>query len=137
MVSDNAKIPADDVMVFLKMMEKFETPLFDQSWRTFQKLSKECPDFFGWRQRCRDGSVAFGEFDRVASLYEIAGILVKRGALNEDLWFDAAPSSLGVWQKMAAWVRGYQNETANPLAYKNVEWLGLRHEQWLATKASG
>jgi hypothetical protein len=121
---------SEDVMIFLKVLERFESPEYERAMRQFQKLAAECPDFTTFRMRAPRGSEAFSDFDRVLCAYEVAGSLIKHNALNEDLFFDILPSVIRIWQSAQPWVNGLRKESGDQATFENVEWLAERMEEW-------
>ena len=125
----------DDVMVFLRVLERFETPQYEQAYREFLQLAQDCPDYDSLKVRAPQGSAAYADIvDRVLCAYELAAVLIKRGALNEDLFFDIMTPASNIWQKAEAWIRGLQHEF-NPHTFANVEWLAARETEWCREQA--
>ncbi len=62
--------------------------------------------------------------------YEIAGALIKRGALNEDLFFDVISSVNRLWRTAQPWVNGLRDEMEDPAIFDNVEWLADHMQEW-------
>jgi hypothetical protein len=65
--------------------------------------------------------------------YEGAGVLVSRGLLHEDVYFDAPFALELVWPKVGS-VIDEMREQLDPAAWENVAWLAKRYEAWSKTK---
>ena len=66
----------------------------------------------------------------VLEFFEAAGVLVSRGLLHEDVFFDAPFGLDGAWPKVERLVASVQKETGDPAAWENVQWLGRRYQVW-------
>jgi len=67
----------------------------------------------------------------VMGFYESAGVLVSRGLLHEDVFFDAPYNFDTVWPKLKAIVSEWQAAAEDPAVWENFNWLGLRYDAWL------
>ncbi len=73
------------------------------------------------------------EFDYVAQLrefYETAGVLVTRGLLDENLFFDISYHIQPVWDKLGPVIKDWRKSADNPAIEENMEWLAKRFETW-------
>lgn len=66
--------------------------------------------------------------------FESAGVLVSRGLLHEDVFFDAPFALELVWAKIGTILDEWQAAAGDPAVWENVAWLGKRNEVWLKTK---
>jgi hypothetical protein len=66
--------------------------------------------------------------------YESAGVLVSRGLLHEDVFFDAPFGLEMVWAKIGTILDEWQAAANDPAVWENVAWLGKRQEIWLKTR---
>jgi len=119
----------DEVMVYLKVLERFETPAYASAWRFFRQLSAQCPDYETFKIQCPLWSEPYAQFDLVMCSYETAAILLKHQALNEDLVFEQLPRVIDVWQTSEPWVRGLRHDYRAGL-FASVEQMAVRMEQW-------
>lgn len=71
----------------------------------------------------------FAEF---LGFYEGAGVLVSRGLLHEDVYFDAPFALELVWPKVSPIIEEMQ-ERLDPAAWENVAWLAKRYDAWRST----
>jgi hypothetical protein len=65
--------------------------------------------------------------------YEGAGVLVSRGLLHEDVYFDAPFAFELVWRRIGPILEQWQAAAGDPAAWENVAWLGKRYETWSKT----
>ncbi|HYB26251.1 MAG TPA: hypothetical protein VEF89_06540 [Solirubrobacteraceae bacterium] len=72
----------------------------------------------------------FAEF---LGFYEGAGVLVSRGLLHEDVYFDAPFALELVWPKVGR-IIDEMRETVDPAAWENVAWLAERYDAWRKTR---
>jgi len=72
----------------------------------------------------------FAEF---LGFYEGAGVLVSRGLLHEDVYFDAPFALELVWPKVGP-IIDEMREKLHPAAWENVAWLARRYETWSNTR---
>jgi len=72
----------------------------------------------------------FAEF---LGFYEGAGVLVSRGLLHDDVYFDAPFALELVWPKVGS-IIDEMREQLDPAAWENVAWLAKRYEAWSKTK---
>ena len=80
-------------------------------------------------QRYPRGSRERHLFAEFLGFYEGAGVLVSRGLLHEDVYFDAPFALELVWAKVGA-IIDEMREKVDPAAWENVAWLGKRYEVW-------
>jgi hypothetical protein len=81
-----------------------------------------------FEQKFPAGSAGAKNLNLAAGHFETAGVLVRRGLLNENLFFDRfliAP----FWDRAKKVVKGSQKKY-NPLIGENFEWLARRAEGW-------
>jgi hypothetical protein len=68
-------------------------------------------------------------FAELLGFYEGAGVLVSRGLLHEDVYFDAPFALELVWPRVGAIIDEMQ-EKLHPAAWENVAWLARRYDVW-------
>ena len=69
-------------------------------------------------------------FSTVCNFFELCAVLVLRGYLNEDLFFDLGFGLDIIWKKVKPMMDGFRKETSMRM-YENFELLYKRHEEWL------
>jgi len=65
--------------------------------------------------------------------YESNGVLVSRGLLHEDVFFDAPFALDLVWGRVGPIIEEWQEATGEPGIWENVAWLGKRYKVWYET----
>ena len=60
-------------------------------------------------------------------------MLVSRGLLHEDVFFDAPFAFELVWRRIGTILDEWQAAVQDPAAWENVAWLGKRYEVWSKT----
>ena len=74
------------------------------------------------------GSEGWNNFLSIAGFYEMVGVLVKYGTINEDMVLDFHST---VWNKLGPLVKGLQKERESPRILENYEYLAKRKAEWL------
>lgn len=74
------------------------------------------------------GSEGWNNFLSIAGYYEMVGVLVKYGTINEDMVLDFHST---VWSKLGPLVKGFQKERESPRFFENYEYLAKRKAEWL------
>jgi hypothetical protein len=117
----------DDAEIFLKMMDSFRTPATEQAMRWFM-VEFNADDYNDFMTKYPRESEGYLNIGRILGQFEMAGVLVSHGLLNENLYFDA--SGIGfVWPKLEKIVLGMQKEMG-PALWENAAWLANRQKQW-------
>jgi hypothetical protein len=66
----------------------------------------------------------------IIGFFEAAGVLVSRGLLHEDVFFDA-PFALGaIWPRLKPILEEWRAASEDPAELENFYWLGRRYEVW-------
>ncbi len=91
--------------------------LSDLSAQDYESFKKKYPS----RSRARE------HFATVAGFFELAGLLVERKLLNEDLFFDTFNVS-AFWAKAKEIVKGMRRD--RPRIYENFELVSNRKIRW-------
>ena len=113
-----------DVETLLKLYEIYDRNrdsaiwfLTDLSARDYKSFKKKYPS----RSRARV------HFATVAGFFELAGILLERRLLNEDLFFDTFNVS-AFWGKAKGIIKGMRQD--RPRIYENFELVDTRKTRW-------
>jgi hypothetical protein len=128
-VAEDRRVAPDEVMVYVRVLDRFETPAYERAWRFFRELAGACPDYESFRARCPLWSEPYAQFDRVLCTYETAAVLIRHGGLHEGLFFEQIPRVVDVWAAAAPWVQGLRQDCRAGL-FRSVEWLAARMERW-------
>ncbi len=76
------------------------------------------------------GSVERTYLTSVMAFFESVGVLVSRGLLNEDVFFDAPLGFEMLWPMVKHIIADWQTGAGDPAAWENVQWLGIRMDSW-------
>ncbi len=87
-------------------------------------------EYVKFKERYPRGSVERRKFTTVCNFFELCGVLVLRGHLNEDLFFDMGFGLDIMWSKVKPIMSGFRADTS-PRMYENFELLYRKHEEWL------
>lgn len=69
------------------------------------------------------GSDGWNYFISIASYYELVGVLVKYGTINEEMVLDFHYTA---WDKLGPLVKGFQKAFGSPSWFKNYEFLAQK-----------
>ena len=81
------------------------------------------------------GSEENAFFRMAVSYWDMAASLVNHGLLKEDLFFENTGEFWLAWEKIRHLAPAIREARKNPLAWKNLETLARKYEQWMATRA--
>ncbi len=80
-----------------------------------------------YRKKYPGSSRERGYFTAICGFFELSGVLVKRGLLDEDLFFDVF-NPRPYWERARATIQGMKKD--RPHIYENFEFLTRRREEW-------
>jgi hypothetical protein len=100
------------------MIEKFQAD-------SLEELRKQLPQ----------GSEESAFFRMAISYWDMAASLVNHGLLKEELFFENTTEFWLIWEKVRHLVPGLREARKNPLAWRNLETLARKYEQWMAARA--
>jgi hypothetical protein len=81
------------------------------------------------------GSEENAFFRMAVSYWDMAASLVNHGLLKEDLFFENTAEFWLIWEKVKHLAPALREARKNPLAWKNLETLARKYEQWMAARA--
>ena len=81
------------------------------------------------------GSENSALFRMTVTYWDMAASLVNHGLINEDLFFENTGEFWGVWDKIRKVAPTLREKNKNPMAWKNLETLAEKYEQWMAKRA--
>ena len=81
------------------------------------------------------GSEENAFFRMALSYWDMAASLVNHGLLKEELFFENTAEFWLMWEKVGHLAPAIREARKNPLAWKNLETLAHKYEQWMATRA--
>jgi len=121
-----------DAELMIQLYTIGHSPEMRKVWNWVLELEKqEYEDFI---KKNPIGSEGWNNFLSIAGFYEMVGILVKYGTINEDMVLDF--SSL-VWNKLGPLVKGFQKERKSPRFFENYEYLAKKKAEWEKTHPAG
>ena len=74
-------------------------------------------------------------FRMAVSYWDMAASLVNHGLIKEDLFFENTGELWLAWEKVRHLAPGIREARKIPIAWKNLETLARKYEQWMATRA--
>ena len=74
-------------------------------------------------------------FRMAVSYWDMAASLVNHSLIKEDLFFENTSEFWLIWEKMRHLAPALRESRKNPLAFKNLETLARKYEQWMAARA--
>jgi len=135
--ANKTKTPTiDDVNILLRLAELYNTAIdFEAAEWFWAKMHKdEIPSSIQeFKDKYPQGSREFQLFERFTSKFELAGLLIKYGFLNEDLYFDRFGSLRTEWERSKDVIIGIRKEWDDPHFRENFELLSIRASKWLET----
>ena len=127
-----------DAMLFMEYYKLWDTPLDGEAWTFFRSLHADgvLDSFSRFSERVPRSSHEYVLFDRVCCSFEQAGVLMKHGLMNPDLYFDAWANPAPAWERARIAIEGLRDQLGNDELYANFEWLARRAEAWYGTHSS-
>jgi hypothetical protein len=126
----------DDVNILLRLSELYNTAIdFEAAEWFWAKTHKdEIPSSIQeFKDKYPQGSRDFQLFERFTSKFELAGLLIKYGFLNECLYFDRFGSLRTEWERSKDVIMGIRKEWDDPQFRENFELLSVRASKWFET----
>jgi hypothetical protein len=123
-----------DLLLRLYDMRREEKLRQAREWffREFQANSMD--DLY---KRFPSGSKENDYYRMVVSYWEMAGSIVKRGLINEELFFEHSGEIWAVWSKIKQLVPEARTAWKNPHLYRNLEATAEKYEQWMEARSPG
>lgn len=118
----------EEARVFLHLVELTFTPHYAtaRDWYLGKFETKDLADF---RNKYPDDSDEFARFWTVLGWFETAGVLMKNGRLNSDLFFQRY--AVGpFWTKAKIVVHSLRKESGHKELFEHFEWLVRREQNW-------
>jgi len=83
------------------------------------------------------GSKENDYFRMAVSYWDMAGSIVNRGLINEELFFENNTELWILWSKVAHLAPERRAALKNPLVWHNLETLASKYEKWMEKRAPG
>ena len=125
------RVTRDDINMLLKLAELYNTNYDFEATEWFWKEYKETTTFEEFRNKYPQGSKGAQLFERFTSKFELAGILIEYGFLNENLYFDRYGDIQIEWESSRSVISGIRKEWNYPRFRENFELLAIRGRKWL------
>jgi len=120
-VANQAKKDLDTLLVLYQMYDRHREALL---WFLHELSAKDYSDY-----RIKYAGTSKGRmyFTSVCGFFELAGVLVNRRMLSEDLFFDVF-NPTPFWQRAKSIVEGMRQ--GRPHIYENFELLSEKRKRW-------
>jgi hypothetical protein len=103
-----------------------------REWMMGKFQANSVEDLF---ERYPPGSEEDAFFRMDLSYWDMAASLVNHGLLKEELFFENTMEPWATWEKVKHLAPALREARKNPLAWKNLETLARKYEQWMAVRA--
>jgi hypothetical protein len=117
-----------DTETLFRLMQTFSTPEDHEAGLWFDK-NFSAKDYAEFKSKYPVGSPEYHHIGHVLAAYEVAGVLISHGLLNENLYFDSF-DVMHTWNKVKDIIPDWQKE-AGPALWENYVWLAKRYQWWL------
>ena len=121
-----------DAELLIRLWENGNHPERRKAWYWAMELEEQSYEEFIKENPI--GSDGWDNFISIAGYFEMVGVLVKYGTINEDMVLDL--HSL-VWDKLGPLVKGFQKERESPRYFENYEYLAKKKTEWAKTHPAG
>jgi hypothetical protein len=128
-----AEVTHDDINMLLKLAELYNTNYdFEAAeWFWGEYNREKTTTFEEFRNKYPQGSKGAQLFERFTSKFELAGVLVEYGFLDENLYFDRYGAVQTEWENTKSVIYGIRKEWNDPRFRENFELLAIRGSKWL------
>ena len=126
-----AKPTTKDAELIFDLLELVGTER-SQEARAWVLREFSAADYDGFIEKYPQGSKEFQHVTTVLGFFEVAGVLVSHGLVNEDLFFDLGFGIGLFWPKLAPIIPGWRKATSAAF-WENAVWLEERSQVWSKT----
>ena len=125
----SSRVTAQDVDILFRFAELYNTEYDFQAaeWFLGQFHEKTIEEF---TSKYAHGTREYQFFERYTSKFELAGLLVEKGFLNPDLFFDRYGSLQEEWNKCKPIIYGLRERWNEPRHRENFELLVEMGRKW-------
>ena len=123
---------SEDAHIYLQLLEMSQQAQFIES-RRWVAHELDAENLKALNTKHPEGSVERSRVSSVLGFYESVGVLVSRGLLHEDLFFDAPLGFEHVWARAEVLVLDWQRSANDESVFENLVWLARRYENWRET----
>jgi hypothetical protein len=127
-------ITTEHMDMLLRLGEQYNTNYdFEASQWFWSKLHQnEIPSTIEeFENKYPQGSREFQLFERFTSKFELAGLLIEYGFLDEDLYYDRYGGLQAEWERAKPIIYGIRKEWNDPRFRENFELLAKKGYEWL------
>ena len=125
-------VTEDDIEMLLELAEVYNTAYdFEAAEWYWGEYNRVVTSFEEFRNKYAQGSKGAQLFERFTSKFELAGILIEYGYLDEDLYFDRYGGAQAEWEGTKAVIYGIRKEWNDPRFRENFELLARKGSKWL------
>lgn len=103
-----------------------------RAWFTQEFQAKSMEEFAA---QCPPGSEHNTFFRMTVSYWEMAASIVNHGLIKEELFFENSGEFWITWDKVRNLAPAFRQQNKNPMAWKNLETLAEKYEQWMSKRA--
>ena len=114
-----------DAELLIRLWEMCFNPEMRKTWTWVIELEEQKYEDFIKKNPI--GSDGWDHFLSIAGYYEMVGILVKYGTINDDMVLDLHTL---MWNKLGPLVKGFQKERESPRFFENYEYLAKKKAEW-------
>jgi hypothetical protein len=123
------RVNSQDIDILFRLAELYNTEYDFQAaewfWGDFHEKTIE-----EFTSKYAQGSREYQFFERFTSKFEFAGILVKGGFLNANLFFDRYGTLQAEWEKCKPIIYGLREKWSEPRHRENFELLANLGLEW-------
>ncbi|HWG91325.1 MAG TPA: DUF4760 domain-containing protein [Candidatus Thermoplasmatota archaeon] len=125
-------IPEAQVDVLMRLFNLRHEDRVDKAFHWFHTdyVNHPIHDFTEFKSYYPAGSQAHTHFWRIRHFYELAGVLIERGAMDEDLFFDLFGTPAIYWERFEDVVHDLRKVWNNPRLAENFQLLAERGRRW-------
>jgi Domain of unknown function (DUF4760) len=121
----------DDIDMLFRLAELYNTNYDFEAAEWFWGEYRETTTFEEFRNKYPQGSKGAQLFERFTSKFELAGVLIEYGFLDENLYFDRYGAVQTEWESTKSVIYGLRKEWNEPRLRENFELLAIRGSKWL------
>jgi hypothetical protein len=125
-------VTSDHINMLLRIAELYNTSYdFEAAEWFWGQQYKETTSYEEFRNKHPQGSKGAQLFERFTSKFELAGVLIEYGFLDESLYFDRYGAVQTEWENSKSVIYGIRKEWNYPRFRENFELLAIRGRKWL------
>jgi hypothetical protein len=96
----------------------------------------DAADYKEYREKYSGASMERCHFVAVCGFFELSGVLLKHGLIDQDLYFDIF-NPTPFWNKAKSIVEGMRSKRSDPYYYENFELLNTKRLGWKKKRSRG